>query len=257
MFDTGEMFLWLLASFRATGLFLQLPFFAVRSVPVTLRVGIAGMVAWVAVPYAGEAAAALAYPVSVPGAILLAGKELAIGVLMGLAVRLVFFTLDLAAQILSVEIGINPSPEFDPSANSAGNPLGTGLFYLGAVLFVAGAHYAVLVAFARSFELVPPGLQAPGADFVGVVVRHSARIFQLGVLMAAPVMAVNFLVNLAFSILGRVVPRMNVFILSFSVRLAAGLAMLALSAGLMTHYIVQEFGEAPELMLRFLPFGGF
>src|SRR5690606_9621484 len=112
----------------------------------------------------------------------------------------------------------------------------------------------MIVAFVRSFELVPPGLQAPDAHFVPLVVQHTVRIIQLGVLIAAPFIAVNFIINLTFSLLGRVVPRMNVFILSFPARILAGLAMLAVSGALFTHYIVQEFRDVPEAMLRFLPF---
>ena len=256
MFDLGDMFLWLLATFRATGLFLMLPFFAFRAVPGILRVGLAGILGWMMAPFAGEAAAALAWPSGLGELVLLVAKELSIGLLMGMAVRLIFFTIDLAAHILAVEVGINPAPEFDPSANAAGNPLGTGLFYLGLVLFVAGGHYAVVYAFARSFELVPPGLQMPDTVFVGEFVRQSARIFQLGILMAAPVLAVNFLVNLGFSLLGRVVPKMNVFMLSFSVRILAGFAMLAFAVGLIAHYILQQIAGTPEIMLRFLPFAG-
>jgi flagellar biosynthesis protein FliR len=256
-FDTADMFLWLLAACRASGLFLLLPIFAVGSVPRVVRIGLAAILAWMVAPFAGEHAAALAWPAGFFPLVLLVGKELVIGVLMGLAVRLIFFALDLAAQILAIEIGLNASPEFDPAANAAGNPLGSGLFYLGLIIFVAGGHYAVIFAFARSFELVPPGLQAPDTAFVGQVVTHTARIFQMGVLMAAPIMATNFLVNLGFSILGRVVPRMNVFILSFSVRILAGFAMLIFATGLIAHYIMQQIGGAPELMLRFMPFGGF
>jgi len=181
-------------------------------------------------------------------------KEIAIGVLMGFAVRIVFGILDYAAHVIAVEIGLHPPPQFDSTANISGNPLGTGLFYLGVLVFFSGAHYAVILAFARSFELVPPGLQMPDMNFVALVVQHTARIVELGVLMAAPFMAVNFLVNLTFSLLGRVVPRMNVFVLSFSARILAGLSLLALSAGLFAHYITQEFRALPEVMLRFLPF---
>lgn len=256
-FDTAEMFLWLLASFRAAGLFMLLPIFAVGSVPRLVRIGLAATLAWMVAPFAGGAAAGLAWPAGIFALVLIVAKEIVIGVLMGLAVRLVFYALDLAAQILSIEIGLNPSPEFDPGANAAGNPLGSGLFYLGLIIFVSGGHYAVIFAFARSFELVPPGLQVPDGAFVAEVVTHTARIFQMGVLMAAPVMATNFLVNLGFSILGRVVPKMNVFILSFSARILAGLAMLVFATSLIAHYILQQMGGAPELMLRFMPFRGF
>jgi flagellar biosynthetic protein FliR len=173
---------------------------------------------------------------------------------MGLSVRMIFYIIEFAAQLLAVEIGLNPAPGLDPTLSSAGSPVGTGLFYLGVVIFFSGAHYAALFALARSFQLVPPGLQMADAWFVEEVVRHSARIFQLGLLMAAPVLAVNFVINLTFSVLGRVVPKMNVFILSFSARIGAGLAMLAVSIGLIVHYITQQFAEAPELMLRFIPF---
>lgn len=251
--DVHDVFVWLLATFRATGLLLVLPLFIVQSVPRIMRVGFAAALAWVTAPYL---TAAVVIPAQVPELVLLIAKELSVGLLMGFAVRLVLILVDFAAQVLAVEIGINPAPEFDLSNSAAGNPVGTSLFYLGVVVFFSGAHYAVFYAFARSFELVPPGLQEVNLGFVDVVVKQTARIFQLGLLMAAPVVAVNFLINLVFSILGRVVSKMNVFILSFTVRLGAGLTMLALSAGLIVHYIMQQFSESPELMLHFMPFGG-
>lgn len=251
MFDTADMFAWLLALFRATALMFSMPVFSHTGFPRSARVGFAALLAWVVLPSMG---AELAYPTHLVAVVLMALKEIVIGVLMGLAVRMAFAVLDFAAQVIAVEIGLHPAPQFDSTANISGNPLGTGLFYLGVIVFFSGAHYAVIIAFARSFELVPSGLQVPNMDFAPLAVRHSARIFELGVLMAAPFMAVNFLINLTFSLLGRVVPRMNVFILSFSARIFAGLTLLALSAALFTHYIIQEFRTMPEVMLRFLPF---
>lgn len=251
MFDTADMFAWLFALFRASALMLVIPVFSLTAFPRIARIGFAALLAWIVTPLAIPA---LAYPPTLLALVLMVAKEITIGVLMGLAVRIVFAILDCAAQIIVVEIGMQPSPDFDPSASAAGNPLGTGMFYLGVVVFFSGAQYAVILAFARSFALVPPGLQPLSMDFVPTFVQHTARILELGVLMAAPFMAVNFLLNLAFSILGRVVPRMNVFILSFSARIIAGLALLALSAGLFAHYMIQEFGSVPETMLRFIPF---
>jgi len=249
MFDTADMISWMLALFRASALMLSIPVFSHTAFPRKARLGFAALLAWIVAPDAPQA-----YPTEAFMLALIAGKEIAIGVLMGLAVRMIFATFDLAASVIAVEIGLHPSPEFDSTNNISGNPLGTTLFYFGVIVFFSGAHYAMILAFARSFELVPPGLQALDVNFVPVVVEHTARIIETGVLMAAPFIAVNFVINLAFSLLGRVVPRMNVFILSFGARTLAGLTMLMIGAGLLAHYIIREFGALPETMLRFLPF---
>jgi flagellar biosynthetic protein FliR len=249
-FDLADMYAWLFALFRGAALVFSAPVFSHPGFPRTAKLGFAALLAWLVAPEALPAAALPAHPLALG---LVVGKELAIGFLMGFAVRAVFALLDFAARVLAVEIGLHPPPEFDSTANVAGNPLGASLYYLGVVIFFSGAHYAMIVAFTRSFELVPPGLQTTDMSFVGTLVAHTARIIALGVLIAAPFIAVNFLVNLTFSMLGRVVPRMNVFVLSFSVRILAGMGMLAFAAGLFTHYLLQEMGAVPEVMLRFLP----
>ena len=55
----------------------------------------------------------------------------------------------------------------------------------------------------------------------------TADILVVGLRIAAPFIALSFIINLGFSILGKAVPRMNVFIASVTVRLWAGLLLLA------------------------------
>ena len=67
--------------------------------------------------------------------------------------------------------------------------------------------------------------------------------------MAAPFIALNFLVNISFAVLGKAVPKMNVFITSFAVRIVCGLALLISSILLITAYVLDHSKRSVLVML--------
>ena len=195
-----------------------------------------------------------AYPTSLGVLVLWFAKELAVGWCMGLAVRMIFFVLDFAAHVLTVEIGLMPSPEFDPSKGGAFNPLGSIMYFFGMVLLLSGTEYDMFLAYIDSYQVAPVEYWGVNEYSVERIVFRSLGVFKIGMLMSAPVIAVNFLVNLIFAVLGKVVPKLNVFILSFSARIMAGITVLSLSIVLFVHYIFAYLEQTPEMMMRFILF---
>ena len=83
-------------------------------------------------------------------------------------------------------------------------------------------------------------------------VQEVSRVFLIGTLMAAPFIALNFLVNVTFAVLGKAVPKMNVFMTSFSVRILGGMIILVASILLISSYIIENGRRSVEVMLSII-----
>lgn len=248
-----QLHLWLMAFVRSGGLLALIPVFSGRSVPVQLRVAIAAFLAWVTAGSLDGGAGTAPLPGNVVNLILAAAHELLVGLLMGLGVRLVFYAIEFAGQVISTELGLVMSSQVDPISQNNSTPVGTALYYFGSLLFlISGAHHAVFAAFLRSFELAPLGAFGIGTNAAELFVHATGKIFLVAVQMAAPLMAINFIVTLTFAILGKAAPSMNVFSESFSVRIMAGLLLLGLTLGLSAQLVLSQIRESPELMLRLI-----
>lgn len=242
-----EIIVWVLVFLRTGAFFLGIPLFAGKLIPKKIRVAFALMLSLLVNPLV-PADLHLAHHFA--GAILLAMNEVCIGLLLALSVRMVFFALELAGHLISYEIGLMASSSVNPLLGSSDSTLSSLLYYFGLVVFfVAGVHYDVLRAFTLSFDVLPVGKFFHHANPIGALIRESATVFALGTLMAAPFIALNFLVNISFAVLGKAVPKMNVFITSFAVRIVCGITLLASSVLLITAYVLEHSRRSAFVMI--------
>ncbi len=244
------LFSWMMVFLRGAGLLIGLPALGGHPFPVTLRVGFGALLAtllYALVPHVnpvgyGWAEIALA-----------AGGEVFLGLLLGFVVRFAFAAVEMAGRIITGEIGISAAPGFD-APQPAHEPVASLLsIFAGVLFFSTGAHHGVLAAFVRSFDLAAAGHPAWTGGAADNLVSGTAHLIELGVRIAAPFIALNFLVTLAFSVLGRAVPRMNVFVTSYSVRGMVGLALLSGAGVLLARYLAVEFQDLPLRLLEMMP----
>jgi flagellar biosynthetic protein FliR len=246
-YDT--VLLYLLVYIRALAFLLAAPFFSWKVLPLQIRSGLA-LVLTIAI---APALPLTVIPETMAGLVLSCVQAMFWGVSMGLAMRIVLAALETAGHLIGVEMGLAMPAGMDPSRERQANAPSQWLSTMAMLLFFCtGFYQEVLIAFIRSFHLHPPGNTLFGVFSIGWLAAAGSLLFEIGLAMAAPIIAVNFLVNLSFAILGKVVPRMNVFVTSFPVRIMAGFSILAGATGLFSEFIFDLFRQSIDTAMQAL-----
>ncbi len=243
----GWLASFLMPFFRILGIFTAAPILSARAFPGRVRVALALLVAVVTAPLSN------ARPPSFgdPDIWLLLAAELMVGLAIGLVARMILSAVDLAGEIIGLQMGLSFAGFFDPASGSNTNAVGRLLGTLSLAAFVAADGPALLIAATvQSIETVPAA--AAGSGFLGRIDIGSiaTTVFELGILIALPYMALLLFVNLALGVVSRVAPQLNVFAIGFPVTITAGLVLLTLGLPLMA----QPFARVLEAILGAIGF---
>ena len=251
--EAGQIVVWVLVLLRTGAFFLGIPLFAGKLIPVRIRMAFGLMLSLLISPHVS---ADLGLSSHYVGVILLAINEICIGLLLAMMVRMVFFAVELAGFLISYEIGLMASSSINPLLGSTDATLSSLFYYFSLLIFfIVGIHHEVIKAFTLSFDLLPIGSFLLRSNPMLEYVSEVSNVFVLGILMAAPFIALNFIVNVSFAVLGKAVPKMNVFITSFAVRILAGLVLLISTILLFSSYVIEHSRRSVEVMLKIIQTG--
>ncbi|WP_028917059.1 flagellar biosynthetic protein FliR [Pseudoxanthomonas sp. J35] len=215
---------------RTGAMLMAMPLVGTRAVPVRIRVLVAGTLALAISPL-------LPPPPAFSGldaaTVLAVARELAVGVAMGLALRLVFEAGALAGELVSQGMGLAFAQMTDPLRGTSSGVVGQW-FYLafGLLFFAADGHLAMVSLLVRSYQALPLGAAWPDtAAMLGVVPGLFGQVLRGGLLLALPVMVAMLATNLAFGALARAAPALNPIQLGLPVAVLMGLLLLAVLIG--------------------------
>jgi flagellar biosynthetic protein FliR len=239
---------WLFGFVRVSALLTVMPLFSALAVPVPLRVALAALTALLIAPLLPPMAA---LPADFFGWIRAFFVEASVGVLLGFICRLVFYAAELGGGIIANEMGLTMSTSFNPMGPNSTPIPGLILFWMATLIFLGlDLHHWVLAAFQQSYTLVPIGGASLPPELFRDVMGQSSRIFVIALQIAAPLMAVSFLLTMVFAVLGRAVPQMNVFQESFTVRTLVGLLSFGLTCTLMGQHLANHLRRLPDDFIR-------
>lgn len=157
--------------------------------------------------------------------ILLAAKEILVGLAMGYLSQLVFSAVTIAGQMIDFQVGFSIAQAYDSTFQMMSSQFGRVYYWLAtAVFFMLDFYQQLLIGVIRSFKIISlTGGTADGATIEGVV-RLFCQTMVMALELAAPMVVAMLVVNLMLGVISRSIPQINVLMLSLP--LQTGLSFL-------------------------------
>jgi len=231
--DPHEIWSFLLILARVSAMVATAPLFGTTGVPMPVKAGFSALVTFTLLPLLRSNIGPV--PDDLFTLVAQIASEVAVGLTLGFLVALLFAAVQVAGTYVDTQIGFGMINVLNPVARQQISATGQLMLQLSMTLFLmAGGMLYLVGALVASYSVVPAG----GAHFAGswdtVAGSLAGQMMLIALRIAAPAAAVLLTVDVAFALVARTVPQMNVLIVGLPAKIILGLATVSLSLPVLT-----------------------
>ena len=232
---------------RISAFFVVLPVFGSEIIPVRLKAAAAVLVTIffsmvTTLPFDAAKVTAL------QAGLLIAGEAF-YGLALGLIANCIFAVVRLAGRIIEQQMGLDIAQVVDPLTGESADPLSMFLEIIFIVVFLAAnGHHLLLMVISRSYQDFAPGTVPAIPVMVEAVAKSGSVMFVAALRLAAPMLAAFLLLIVIIAVLARIVPEMDIFFLSFPLRVGFGLFITAMFIPFIGSFVSEFAGWMGKLL---------
>ena len=239
--------------FRIGALLMVAPLTGATYVPVRVRLMLAMAITLVVVPLLPTPPAVT--PFSLP-ALSIVLQQLLIGVAMGFVLMLVFGAIVTGGQMIAMQMGLGFASMVDPQNGTQVPVLGQLYLMMTTLLFlVLDGHLMLIRLLVESFELLPIGQNGIDRDSFWAIANWGTEMFAGALWLALPALTSLLVVNIAFGVMARAAPQLNIFAIGFPVSMIMGYVVILYTLPNVVPQFRTILGQGFEL-IQFLLLGG-
>jgi flagellar biosynthetic protein FliR len=235
---------------RVGPLFIIAPLFSSKMVPARVR-GIAAV--GIAIGLTGVAVHGLKLPtdpIAVAGLILV---QILVGLGLAFAISVLIAAIEGAGGLIDMLAGFSFSGMVDPVNGVQSGPMSQLYSLVGLMIFIAvGGDAWTLRGLTRTFTLVPLDGGVKLQPLASGAATAFGALTTAAIEVAAPAMLALVITDIAFGMVSRVVPQINVFAVGFPVKvgvtLLLGAAALPFVGGWLTNQLQASVGTALSVL---------
>ncbi|WP_369601751.1 flagellar biosynthetic protein FliR [Hahella sp. SMD15-11] len=232
--------------FRIASFLMVMPVVGTQIVPPRVRLVLAILLTSVVAPQVQQVPAV--DPLSL-SAFTIVLQQVLIGVALGFVLVILFQLFAVAGQAIAMQMGLGFASMVDPANGISVAALGQFYLMLVTLLFLAmNGHLVAFTVIAESFDVLPISENGISPAGWGLIVSRMSWLFAGALMIALPAVTALLLVNVAFGVMTRAAPQMNIFSIGFPVSVVLGLLFFWIG----TADFLPHFNALTEDTLRFM-----
>ena len=213
---------------RVSVILFLFPFFSSRVIPVLTKAGLALVITVILYPIIDSAPGA--FPATAWGMARIVFSELIVGMILGLLIQMFFEGVRIMGQLVGFQTGFAITNILDPQSGQQVSILSNMAYLLAMVLFLLlNGHHILLGAMRESFQIIEVGSLNLNRQIFQRVMATSADMFVIAVKIGAPAIAALLFTKVAFGLITKLMPQMNIMIVAFPVQIIVGLVFFGVS----------------------------
>lgn len=209
---------------RIGALLMTMPVVGTRIVPARVRLVAAFLITLIVVP--------LLPPLNVSqslsfATVMLIVQELLLGVAIGFAFQIVFQVFVLSGQFMALKMGLGFASMNDPANGVQTTVISQFFLMLVTLLFIAvNGHLILIELICTSFRTLPPTEFSFSALQAYQMANLGGWLFASALILSMPVLTALLVINIAFGIMSRAAPQLNIFAVGFPFTLICGMFLI-------------------------------
>lgn len=233
--DTAHLTLFSLIAMRMSGFVLFNPIFGRKNIPMMIKSGLILVLTFAVYSFSAGQAFEVTSPIE-HGFLLL--KEFAAGYALGFTMELFLFVLNFAGYIIDFQMGLSMAQVYDPQSNAQIPVMGSIMqTYFMLLFFAVDGHLALMKILITSAEIVPYGGILITQNLAQRVLEIFLQSAEMGIRLAFPILAAEFLLEIGIGILNKAVPQISIFIINIQLKLIVGIGLLVILFSPISEYL--------------------
>ena len=215
---------------RLSGMMMTAPLFSTYPIPSHVKACLIALIAFLTYPIIAKVSPIELMPTDLLSLGAMAFREVVVGAIIGFCMNLIFVSIQIAGQLVSIQMALAMSDILDPVTKTQTPVIGQFYLFIAMIVFLyVNGHHYLFTSVLDSYNLIPidTNFVIQGA-LVQKIIFFTSQIFVIAFSVVMPVYSVLLIMEILFAFTSKMMPQMNIFTIAMPFKIYVGIALMAI-----------------------------